>query len=250
MFKKTLLSASLFSGFLLLPTIAFAAEDAQAAADAEWDGNAELGFIQTSGNSDTQSLNAKFKISREEGPFKSGLKLEALTSEDSGTQSSEKYLAALKFDYAIGDYDYITSQALYEDDRFSGYEYQSSATVGYGYHAWNDENGKLDLEAGPGYRRDVLEARNADGEKVEDEAIGRLSLDLLVNLGESAKFTELLTVESGESKTVWKSDMGLQSTLTGSLAMKVSYIVKHTTDVPVGAKKTDSLVGVTLVYDF
>lgn len=247
--NPALLSTGLISSLLLLPNITLAAEDA-AQAGAEWDGNAELGFIHTSGNSDTQSLNGKLKVSREEGPFKAGMKLEALTSEDSGVKSSEKYLAALKFDYAIGEYDYVTSQALYEDDRFNGYEYQSSVTVGYGYHAWNDENGKLDLEAGPGYRRDVLETRDADGDKVKEEAIGRLSLDLLVNISDNAKFTELLTMEAGDSKTVWKSEMGLQSTLSGSLAMKVSYIVKHTTDVPAENKNTDSLVGVTLVYDF
>lgn len=249
MFKKSLLSTSLISSLLLLPTITLAAEE-DAQAGAEWDGNAELGFIHTSGNSDTESLNAKLKVSREEGAFKSGLKLEALTSEDDGDKSSEKYLAALKFDYAIGAKSYLTSQALYEDDKFSGYEYQSSVTVGYGYHAWKDKNGKLDLEAGPGYRRDVLEIRDEDGDKVNEEAVGRFSLDLLVKLGESAKFTELLTVEAGESKTIWKSEMGLQSTLTGNLAMKVSHTVKHTTDVPEDSKNTDSIVGVTLVYDF
>lgn len=241
--KKNLLATSILSSVLILPNLA-------SAEGPEWEGNAELGFIHTSGNSDTQSLNSKLKLSREEGPLKSAIKLEALTSEDSGTKSSEKYLAALKFDYAIGEKDYLTSQALYEDDRFNGYEYQSSVTVGYGYHAWKDENGKLDLEAGPGYRRDVLEIRDEDGDKVKDEAVGRLSLDLLVNVGESAKFTELLTVEAGESKTVWRSEMGIQSTLTGNLAMKVSHIVKHTTDVPSDKKNTDSLVGVTLVYDF
>lgn len=249
MMKKTLLATSILSSALILPSLSFAAE-AEATEGADWKGNAELGFIHTSGNSDTQSLNGKFQLSREEGPFTSGLKLEALSSEDSGTKSKEKYLAALKFDYAIGKKDYLTSQALYEDDRFNGYEYQSSVTVGYGYHAWKDENGKLDIEAGPGYRRDVLETRNEDGDKVNEEAVGRLSLDLLVNVGESAKFTELLTVEAGESKTVWKSEMGIQSTLTGNLAMKISHIVKHTTDVPSDKKNTDSLVGITLVYDF
>ena len=243
MMKKTLLATSLLSSALILPSLSFAEE-------VTWAGNAELGFIQTSGNSDTQSLNSKFKMSREEGPFKSGLRLVALSSEESGERSKEKYLAALKFDYAIGEKDYLTSQALYEDDRFNGYQYQSTTTIGYGYHAWKDENGKLDLEAGPGYRRDALEDRNEHGDKVIEEAVGRLSLDLLVNLGESAKFTEAFTVEAGDSKTVYTSDMGLQSTLTGSLAMKVSYEVKHTTDVPDGTKKTDSLVGITLVYDF
>ncbi|MFT7110751.1 MAG: putative salt-induced outer membrane protein, partial [Psychrobacter glaciei] len=58
------------------------------------------------------------------------------------------------------------------------------------------------------------------------------------------------TVEGGDSKIVYKSDMGIQSTLIGQLAMKINYQVKHTTEVPEDKKNTDSLVGVTLVYSF
>lgn len=252
--KNTLLSTSLLSSLIALPSISIAEETTAAsepvAAEAVWDGNAELGFIQTSGNSDTQSLNGRFNLSRELDKLKTALKLEALTSEDSGESSSEKYLAQVKVNYAIGEYDYLTSLLSYEDDRFSGYEYQSILAVGYGYHAWNDENGKLDLEAGPGYRRDVLRVRNSDGEKIEEEAIARLGLDLLVNISDTAKFTEVFTIEAGDSNVVYKSDMGIQSALAGELAMKVSYQVVHSTNVPSGTKNTDSLVGVTLVYDF
>ena len=252
--NKTLLSTSLLSSLIALPNISIAEEttaaSAPVAAEAVWDGNAELGFIQTSGNSDTQSLNGRFNLSRELDKLKTALKLEALTSEDSGERSSEKYLAQVKVNYAIGEYDYLTSLATYQDDRFSGYEYQSVLAVGYGYHAWNDKNGKLDLEAGPGYRRDVLKDRNSDGDKIEEEAIARLGLDLLVNISDTAKFTEVFTIEAGDSNVIYKSDMGIQSTLAGELAMKVSYQVVHATNVPANTKNTDSLVGVTLVYDF
>ena len=260
MMKKTLLSSSLLGTLLLLPSIGFAEEAATASADsakadapaeASWSGDAELGFIQTSGNSDTQSFNGKFSLVRELEPSKTSLLLEALTSEEDGDSSKEKYNAEIQYDYSLSKVSYVASVLEYEDDRFNGYEYQSTLAVGYGYHAWNDkQRGKLDLEVGPGYRRSVLEEKNENGDKVEEETIGRISLNLLVKLAEGAKFTEKLTVEGGDEKVVYKSDMGLQSTLVGQLAMKVNYQVKHTTDVPEGKKNTDSLVGVTLVYSF
>tara|TARA_R110001583_G_scaffold164205_5_gene316706 strand:+ start:257 stop:1021 length:765 start_codon:yes stop_codon:yes gene_type:complete len=253
--KKTLLSSSLFTGLLLLPSLS-QAEDVDASntdsapTEAAWSGDAELGFIQTSGNSDTQSFNGKFSLIRELEPVTTSLNLEALTSEEDGDASKERYIAGLEHDYSLSKRSYVASVLSYEDDRFNGYQYQSSLSVGYGYHAWADENGKLDLVVGPGYRRSALENRNEDGDKVEEEAIGRASLKLLVNIGQGAKFTEQFTVEGGESKIVYKSDMGLESTLVGQLAMKINYQVKHTTDVPDDKKNTDSLVGVTLVYSF
>ena len=249
---KKILSTGFISSLLLFANISFGEETTSAEIPpmANWAGNAELGFIQTSGNSDTQSFNGKFNISRELQPLKTGFKFEALTSEESGDQSKEKYYSEFKIDYSLGEFDYFTSQLSYEDDRFNGYQYQSTLSVGYGYRAWHDQLGKLDLEVGPGYRRNALESRNDKGEKVEEDAVGRFALNLEVKLSDSATFTEVFTVEGGESNVVYKSDMGLQSTLIGALAMKINYQVKHTDTVPEGTKNTDSLVGVTLVYNF
>lgn len=252
MINKAIASASIISS-LLLPLLSQAesTETAPSATpDASWAGNAELGFIQTSGNSDTQSFNGKFNIVRDLQPLKTSFKFEALTSEESGDPSKEKYLSELKLDYSLGEFDYFTSLLSYEDDRFSGYQYQSTLSLGYGYRAWNSEQGKLDLEVGPGYRRNALEARNEHGEKIEEEAVGRFGLNLEVKISDNAKFTEVISIEGGDSNVVYKSDMGLQSTLVGTLAMKINYQVKHTDQVPEDTKNTDSQIGVTLVYSF
>ena len=257
MMNKALLSSSLFSGLLLLPSLSLAENvntpseaNTGASATATWSGNAELGFIQTSGNSDTQSFNGKFNLVRELDPTVMSLKLEALSSEEEGTSSKERYLSELKYDYSLGEFSYVTSILLYEDDRFNGYQYQSTLAIGYGYRAWHGEQGELDLEVGPGYRRNALEVSNENGSKIEEETIGRASLNLLIKISDNAEFTETLTVEGGDSKVVYKSDMGIQSTLIGQLAMKINYQIKHTSNVPEDKKKTDSLVGVTLVYSF
>jgi putative salt-induced outer membrane protein len=247
--NNSILPISLLGSLIALSNVSHAADE-ETQAIANWTGNTELGFIQTSGNSDTQSFNGKFNIVRDLQPLKTAFKLEALTSEESGESSKEKYLSEFKLDYSLDEFDYVTSLLSYEDDRFSGYQYQSTLSLGYGYRAWNSEQGELDFEVGPGYRRSALELRNEKGEKIEEEAIARLGMSLLVNIGENAKFTEVITIESGDSNTVYKSDMGLQSTLIGALAMKINYQVKHTDTVPEGTKNTDSLVGVTLVYSF
>lgn len=256
--QNHLLHFSLLSSLITASAVASAADPVAAPGatndpiipEAQWSGNAELGFIRTNGNSDTESFNGKFNIVRDKQPLKTAFKLEALTSEENSVASKEKYLSEFKVDYSLTDNSYITSLLTYEEDKFSGYDYKGTLAIGYGYRAWNTENGQLDLEAGPGYRRASLEVRDEDGNKLESEAVGRFALNLTANISENAVFTEVITIEGGESSVVYKSDMGLQSALVGTLAMKINYQVKHTDVVPEGTKNTDSTVGVTLVYGF
>ena len=241
----------------LLPLIAYLAAAISFTSQAEeeaitpvWSGQAELGFIDTSGNTDTRSLNGKFNLVHNVQPVKTGLRLEALTSEENGRSSKEKYFAEIKSDYTLGEYDYIASLLSYEDDRFSGFEYQSVLSVGYGYRIWHAKKGHFDVEIGPGYRRTSLDERNESGDKLKDEFIGRLALDFSASISENATFLEVITVETGEFATVYRSIMGLQSTLVSTLAMKINYEVKYTDTVPEGTEEMETIVGATLVYGF
>lgn len=226
---------------------------AQAADETEnpvWAGQAELGFIDTSGNTDTRSLNGKFNLTHDQQPMKTRLKLEALTSEENGEKSKERYFAELKGDYTLSDRSYVASVLSYDDDRFTGFEYQGVLSAGYGYHVWQAKKGHFDVEVGPGYRRTSLYIRNDEGDKLEEEIIGRLSLDLAADISDNATFLETFTVEAGEFSTVYRSVMGLQSTLVSTLAMKLNYEVKYIDNVPEGTEKMDTIVGATLVYGF
>lgn len=228
----------------------FSAQAADEVVNPVWTGQAELGFIDTSGNTDTRSFNGKFNLVHDIQPMKTGLKLEALTGEENGTSSKERYNAELKGDYTLGEHDYIASLLSYEDDRFNGFEYQSVLSVGYGYRIWNAKKGHFDVEVGPGYRRTSLEIRNDEGDKLKEEVIGRLALDFAVDISENATFLEVITVEAGEFGTVYRSIMGLQSTLVSTLAMKINYEVKYTDTVPEGTEEMDTIIGATLVYGF
>jgi putative salt-induced outer membrane protein len=239
----------------LITCIGFAAVSASSQAAEEvinpvWTGQAELGFIETSGNTDTRSFNGKFHLVHDIQPIKTGLKLEALTGEENGASSKERYNAELKSDYTLNKRSYVASLLSYEDDRFNGFQYQSVLSVGYGYRLWNEKKGHFDVEVGPGYRRTALEIRNDEGDKLKEEVIGRLALDFAIDISDNATFLEVITVESGEFGTVYRSIMGLQSTLVSTLAMKINYEVKYTDTVPEGTEEMDTIIGATLVYGF
>ena len=86
---------------LLIPALALPALISHAAdedAEKSWKGSSELGYINTSGNTDTTSLNAKFGVMHSGENWDTTFKADALTSEEDGTTSKEKYASSLQFD--------------------------------------------------------------------------------------------------------------------------------------------------------
>ncbi len=217
-----------------------------AAAEAEgFGGEAELGMVTTSGNTNTRSVNAKVRLRYLSGPWRNEGRLEGLRISDGDTVTSERYLASGKSDYRFSPADYVFVTVRYEDDHFSGYDYQLSEAVGYGRRLVDAARVKLDLEIGAGGRH----SRETGGRQ-RDEGILRGAARLGWDISPTARFTEELLVESGESNTYTESISALRVRINSQFALKLSLTVKHNSDVPAGVEHTDSVSAITLVYDF
>ncbi|MBM97255.1 MAG: hypothetical protein CMI09_15560 [Oceanospirillaceae bacterium] len=211
-----------------------------------WGGSAELGTIATTGNTETSSLNGKFALNRDGTQWDFNSKLEALRSEEDDVTSKEKYYGSVQFDRKFSEHSYIAITADQERDRFSGYTYQSTASVGYGYRLVHTDVQHLDIEAAPGYRRDKLQ----DSGKIDEEDIIRLALKYGWKINDGTTFTQTANADLGAGNSIYKTETGLQSQLNGALATKLTYKVKYVDDVPEDTKNTDTEFGVTLVYSF
>ena len=233
--RKTLLAA-----LMIAPATVMAADDSA------WSGAAELGTVMTSGNTDTQSVNGSFSVKHEGQDWDTSVRLDALTSKEDDVTSKEKYSVLGQLDRNFTEHSYLAIVAQQDRDRFSGYTYQTTASLNYGYRAINKDDMELDLEAGPGVRRDKLKETG----DIEEETIGRLALKYHWTISEGTKFIELMTAEIGADNSVYKSETGLQSQLQGNLATKITYKVKYVEEVPAEVENTDREFGVTLVYSF
>ena len=60
---------------------------------------------------------------------------------------------------------------------------------------------------------------------------------------------ERFLVETGSDNTYLQNDLGLEVSISGALAMRVGYQVRHNTDVPAGIEKTDTLTTIGLIYE-
>ena len=210
-----------------------------------WKASAELGYVSTSGNTSTETLNTKAAISTDRENWKHKAELTALKSSDSVTTTAEKYTFFAQSDYKLSKPNFLFGNVNYENDKFSGFEYQVTETIGYGRRVVDNESVTLDLEIGPGSRQVKL-----DSGKKTSEGILRGAAKLDWNVSSTSKFSEVLTVEAGEDASITKSVTSLSSKINGSLSMKITYTYKLTSEVPVGVDDTDTETAVTLVYNF
>ena len=232
---KTALMATLF-----IATPLYAADGGS-----KWNGEAELGIVSTSGNTDTSTIHLNTKLENEREQWKHLLLFNTLNSSNEGASTAERYVLVAKSDYKIDAVSYAFGRFSYEDDRFSGFDYQATETIGYGRHLIQEPTLKLSVEGAPGMRQSKAENASRD-----NEGILYLSGNLEWNIGPTSLFTEELFTEIGQDITITKSVTGLKSQIIKDLAMKFTFTAKHTSKVPAQKKKVDTETAISLVYSF
>jgi putative salt-induced outer membrane protein len=242
--NKTKLTASTCLLTLVSSMPLMAAEPAsEETAERNWKAAAELGYVETSGNSETENLNAKLYGSIAYNAWEHALHLETLNSSSNDVRSAERYLANGQSDYFINERTYALGVATWEKDKFDGFDHQASVALGLGYKVIQDADMQLSVELAPGYRYSKLES----GDKEED-AIIRVAETFSWKLTENSTLDQTFSTEAGDSNTVTRFGAALTSQVAGDLSMKVGYYLKHNSDVADGKDKTDRETSVTLVY--
>jgi len=217
----------------MAPSMVMAAEEG----DKLWSGEANLSYIDSSGN--TESTNVAFRsgATRDGEVWRNIYKLEASgeTSEETDAlgnkkevRTAEKYFASAKAEYKFGESSYVFGLLEYQDDRFSGFDYEGSAVFGYGLNILKSDTQELSADAGVGYRQSKV----TDTGDVEEEAVLRLGAVYLWRISENVTFDEDFSTEIGEEKTVTKSYTRLKVKINGSLNGFAAYEIKHNSEVP------------------
>ena len=213
-----------------------------------WSGSVEFGYVDTSGNTEETTIKSGADLDREKELWRYSVALSSLNSKTSNQRSAEKYFLSNRLAYQFSEHNYSFLYASYDDDRFSGYDYQATIAAGYGRRIYNNEVMKWDAEIGPGYRFSKVE----DNSLAEDseEVILRLFTKYEWNFSEHANFTQSINVDAGADNTISKSITALQVKVIGAVAIKLSYTIKYSEVVPAANKHADTETAVTVAYSF
>lgn len=175
---------------VLASTIGFSAEEGP------WSGSAALGYLATSGNSDTTSGNGSFQLGYDAGPWHHSLEARAVGSSADNQTTAEAYALNVKSKRDLDETNYLFGLVDWKKDRFSGYDQQTSELVGYGRRLLSSERHVWNAEIAAGARQSDLR----DG-TTQNEATVRAATDYTWTFSETAEFAQVLVVESGSDNT-------------------------------------------------
>ena len=210
-----------------------------------WSGNVRLGYLATSGNTDTANMSGAFDIEYALEKWTHSFDAAAIKASENNRSTAEAFIAGWKSERSLTDANFLFGRLDWRKDRFSGFDTQFSQTVGYGHRLIDNDKHSLNGELGFGARQSDL----ADGSS-QNETILTGGLYYKWAFSETAEFTQDLLTEVGDENTYSMSRTALTATLVGDLALVVSYTIKNNSDVPLGNEKTDTFTALSLEYGF
>jgi putative salt-induced outer membrane protein len=208
----------------------------------EWKPSGELGYVMTSGNSETSSLNAKVAL-QGEGTWVHDYYALVLRGETDDETTAQRYEVAGKSGYKFSERRYVFGSVRYENDDFAPFDYQVTGAGGLGWYALKSDATTWLFEVGPGARRSEL----VTGES-ETDFVGRGLMDLRHALTGTTQLIETLLVETGSSNTFLQNDLGVAVSISKSLALKAALQVRRNSETPPGVDRTDTLTTINVVW--
>lgn len=120
----------------------------------------ELGYIETQGNTKTQTFNLDAKAKKNWDKNALLFLVDAQYASDQAVETKNKFLSELEYDYEFTERFAFSYLAGFKQDKFSGYAYQAYTGPGARYTALHEQKHTLNLEGSILYSQDDKEDTN------------------------------------------------------------------------------------------
>lgn len=205
-----------------------------------------FGYSEARGNTDTLAITGNTDLRYVTGgPWAYDAQLSFVTREESSVTTEERYEARGTANYYWTENDYFFGRIDWRKDNFGGVREEWVPSVGYGRVLLDSDAHSLRGEVAVGYRSADL----ADGTSEEGGAVTG-GLRYAWQISPSAQFIQNLIIRWSSDNTFAESETGLSTKIIGDLDAKISYIVRHNTDVPAGNRSSDFYTTIGLEYRF
>ncbi len=163
---------AIFRVMIVLLFVVVANDALAASEDSIWASEVEVGASYTTGNTEETNFKFRGEAVRSGELYDTTYKLDLQNRSQDDERTAERVYGVFQLDRNLSEDASIFGRIAYDDDRFSGYDYQVDLTGGYSRDFINSEIHKLTGDIGIGYRQSELETSES-----EDELIFSLSAD-------------------------------------------------------------------------
>ncbi len=263
--KKIILSALVASSLVM-------ASEAEVKKESALVTHTELGYIQTSGNTETKTFNLDAKAKKSWNKHIFGLIFDGQYADDDGKETKNKFVTELEYDYEFTDRFSFNYLLGYKSDKFSGLEYQAYTGPGLAYKAIVSDTHNLELSGNILYSMDSYEDvyHDADGEIInypnstsgatlateayDDDYTGyRVKGVYGWQIIENLKFDQELSMrgsfEESDNYFVF-SKTALSTKISDMFSAGISYKVDYANVPAEGKESTDTTLTANLIIDY
>ncbi len=235
----------------------------------------ELGFVQTSGNTDTTSFSLDFMGNKAWGTQSVKLDVNALYGTQNGLETNNKIVGILNYYWQFEKRLALNYIVGYKDDKFSGYTYQFYTGPGAKYDMLGSKKYKLDFQGNVLYNiQQEMNKYYSDANLTNEvkypypngtaglyEVDGTytdywgylVGLDFTWVIVEGFKFIQVATyrgsMDDDQNYFVY-SKTAVESKINSIFSMGLSYKVNYANTPPAGNDRTDTTTMASLIIDY
>lgn len=208
----------------------------------------DLGFVNTSGNTDVTSFNLGEKLTYTTGRWTFGQGATAIYGETDGSSTAEQYDAALRAEYSLGPHFLAFAGGTWYRNAFAGITSRFVEGVGLGWKAIQAARDSLRIDAA------ITSNQETNLARVQSTfAASRAGLAYKHLFGASTAFTETVewvtNLEDSEDQRL-VSETALTAPISKQIALKASYVIRFDNQPEPGFKDTDRVftTGLQIVF--
>ena len=208
----------------------------------------ELGYIQTSGNTETETFNLDAKVKKAYDLHSFSLSLDAQYAKDGNVENKNKFATELNYGYNLGNKLSFGYLAGYKKDKFSNYDYQFYTGPSLKYNLIETELHKLNAEGSILISKDDIINTTDVNEYAAYRAKGVYEWKILENL----KFDQELGYRGSfeDSKNYFiNSKSALTSKFTDMFSAGISYKIDYV-NLSGDKEHSDKTFSANLIIDY
>lgn len=213
------------------------------------DGGANVGFVNTEGNTDVTSLRVDGGLVVRANANRYTADAAINRAADHGAETADNWTAGLKYDRFISTRMFINANSIFTHDVFRDLDLRTALGAGIGYQVVDTPLVRLTADAGLGYVSENLDAQPDDSYMAARESA---KLDLFVIPGRMQLFHnhDGYFGVTGDDNLFFRTQNGARFSLAANFVTTLQLDLDYDKSPAAGRRNTDRTFALTLGYRF